>query len=88
MDRQKFEDELKHDGYEIFTSTVPGAKVNPEHSHPFDVRALVVQGALTLSSQGQVRTYRAGEMFTMMRGCVHSESYGADGAVTLVGRRM
>ena len=52
MDRQTFEAELKRDGYDIQTNTTPGVKVNPEHSHPFDVRAMVVQGALTLTRDG------------------------------------
>ncbi|MFO1160587.1 MAG: hypothetical protein U1E60_17240 [Reyranellaceae bacterium] len=87
MNRQTFEAELQRDGYDMFTNTTTGAKVNPEHSHPFDVRAMVVEGALTLTSEGQSRTYRAGEIFTMTRGCLHSESYGPEGAVTLVGRK-
>ena len=45
MDRQTFEAGLKRDGYEILTNTTPGAKMNPEHSHPFDVRAMVLKGA-------------------------------------------
>ncbi len=88
MDRQTFEAELKRDGYDVMTNTTPGVKVNPEHSHPFDVRAMVVQGALTLTREGTSHTYRAGEIFTMTRGCLHSESYGPEGAVTLVGRKM
>ena len=37
MDQKIFEEELKRDGYDVTTSTTPGAKVNPEHSHPFDI---------------------------------------------------
>ena len=88
MDRQTFEAELKRDGYDIQTNTTTGAKVNPEHSHPFDVRAMVVQGALTLTTGDATRTYRSGETFTMPKGCLHSESYGPEGAVTLFGRKM
>ena len=65
-----------------------GAKVNPEHSHPFDVRAMVVKGALTLTREGASRTYKPGETFAMPRGCLHYESYGPEGAVTLFGRKM
>ncbi len=88
MDRQTFESELKRDGYDVYTNTTTGAKVNPEPSHPFDVRAMVVEGALTLTTGGASRTYRAGEIFTMARGCLHAESYGPEGAVTLAGRKM
>jgi quercetin dioxygenase-like cupin family protein len=87
MDRRTFEAELRRDGYEIVTSTTQGAKVNPEHSHPFDVRALVLQGALTLTRDGKAQTYRPGETFSMPRGCLHFESYGPEGAVTLLGRK-
>ena len=87
MDRATFEAELKRDGYEVQTNTTPGVKVSPEHSHPYDVRAMVLQGALTLSRDGGARTYRAGEAFTMSKGCPHSESYGPEGAVTLFGRK-
>ena len=87
MDRRTFEAELKRDGYEILTSTTQGAKVNPEHSHPFDIRAMVLQGALTMTCEGKVQTYRAGETFSMPRGRRHSESYGPQGAITLLGRK-
>ena len=44
MDQQTFEAGLKRDGYDVITNTTPGAKVNPEHSHPFDVRAHGAEG--------------------------------------------
>jgi quercetin dioxygenase-like cupin family protein len=88
MDQRTFEAELKRDGFDILTSTTPGAKVNPEHSHPFEVRAMVLKGALTLTTGGTTRTYKPGEIFTMAKGCLHYESYGDEGAVTLIGRKM
>ena len=88
IDRNRFESDLKADGYEVLTNTTPGAKVNPEHSNPFDVRALVLKGAVTLTVDGASRTYAAGEVFTMARGCRHFESYDERGAEVLLGRRM
>ena len=88
MDRASFEAELKRDGYDIVTNTTPGVKVNPEHTHPFDVRAMVIEGALMLTRDGATRTYKPGETFTMPKGCLHYESYGPEGAVTLFGRKM
>jgi quercetin dioxygenase-like cupin family protein len=88
MDRQTFETEAKRDGYEVMVNTTTAAKVNPEHTHPFDVRAMVMQGALTLTREGKEQTYRPGEIFSMPRGCLHYESYGAEGAVVLLGRRF
>ncbi len=88
MDQQTFEAELKRDGYDMMTNTTPGAKVNPEHSHPFDVRAMVLKGDFSLTREGETKRYKAGEIFTMPRGCLHYESYGPDGAVILLGRKL
>ena len=88
MDRQAFETELKREGYdEILTGTTQGPKHNAEHSHPYDVKAMVIDGAITLAWEGQTRTFRPGEIFTMARGCQHTETFGPEGAVTLVGRK-
>jgi quercetin dioxygenase-like cupin family protein len=87
MNQQSFEAELRRDGYEIITNTTAGAKVNPEHSHPFDVKAMVLKGVITLACNGESRTYRPGDTFAMPRGCLHYESYGPEGAVILLGRR-
>lgn len=88
MDRHTFEAELKREGYDVLTSTTAAAKVNPEHSHPFDVKALVLKGAITLTCNGKSETFKPGETFSMARGCLHYESYGTGGAVILVGRKM
>jgi quercetin dioxygenase-like cupin family protein len=88
MDRQVFETELKRDGYdEIVTGTTQGPRHNAEHSHPYDVKAMVIDGAITLAWEGNTQTFRSGEVFTMARGCPHTETFGPEGAVTLVGRK-
>ena len=60
MDQKVFEDELKRDGYDVMTNTTPGAKVNPEHSHPFDVKALVLKGAMSLTRDGKTEVMAPG----------------------------
>jgi quercetin dioxygenase-like cupin family protein len=88
MDRQVFETELKRDGYdEIVTGTTQGPRHNAEHSHPYDVKAMVIDGAITLAWEDNTQTFRSGEVFTMARGCPHTETFGPEGAVTLVGRK-
>ena len=88
MDRQSFETELKREGYdEVLTGSTQGPKHNAEHSHPYDVKAVVIDGAITLVWEGRTQTFRPGEIFTMARGCPHTETFGAEGAVTLVGRK-
>lgn len=87
MNPAAFEDQLKSEGYVVSTSETIGPKVNPTHSHPFDVKALVLKGAITLTSDGKSQTFGPGEVFEMARKCEHFESYGPEGAVVLAGRR-
>ena len=88
VNSESFEAGLKSDGFdEILTSTNPGGKYNAEHAHPFDVRAMVLQGEVTLGWDGRTQTFRPGDIFTMARDCPHTERFGPEGAVSLVGRK-
>lgn len=57
------------------------------HTHPFAVKALVVQGELWLTCGDQTRHLRAGDRFALEREVPHAERYGADGATYWVARR-
>jgi quercetin dioxygenase-like cupin family protein len=88
MDATTFEAALRQDGFtEVERKTVEPRLPSKPHSHPFDVRALVLDGEITLSSEGADRVYRAGDIFTMAAGCVHSETYGPNGLTYVIGRR-
>lgn len=87
MDTANFENSLRSEGYqEIETKELPARTHNEEHDHPFDVRALVLEGRISLSVAGATRTYAAGEVFTMAAGCKHAEQAGTNGVRYLVGR--
>jgi quercetin dioxygenase-like cupin family protein len=88
MDRSEFEARLTAEGFpEIRTNELPPNRHHPEHSHPFDVLALVLEGDITLTVDGKVRTYRVGEEFSMKARYPHVEDVGAAGVRYLVGRR-
>jgi quercetin dioxygenase-like cupin family protein len=88
MNAAEFETGLKRTGYlDVETKqAMPDLSTQP-HSHPFDVRALVLAGEVTLTSQGESRTYRSGDIFEMAAGCEHSERHGPEGTKYLVGRK-
>jgi ethanolamine utilization protein EutQ (cupin superfamily) len=89
MDNAAFSAALMQDGYnEISTKSQPALMENGAHSHPFDVRALMLEGELTLGFDGKTEVYRAGDVFTMQAGCQHTEKFGPQGATYLVGRRQ
>ena len=89
IDRAGFERELKRDGYDemLVREWEPNRDV-PEHTHPFDARALVLEGEFTLNCQGSSRVLRPGDVFAVAAGTPHTESYGPQGARFLVGRRQ
>jgi len=64
----------------------PGTVVQ-SHTHPFSVRALVVQGEMWLSVGKDVRHLGPGDEFTLDRNVAHSERYGAQGATYWAARR-
>lgn len=88
MDRPTFATRLKAEGWpEIRENQLEPRRHNAEHTHPFDVLALVLEGDITLTIGGVARTYRAGDEFAMQAGCAHVEDAGPAGVRYLVGRR-
>ncbi|MBU3614914.1 cupin domain-containing protein [Polynucleobacter sp. Latsch14-2] len=59
-----------------------------EHSHPFEVYALILEGEIQLTVEGQGNTYRAGDIFYLGAQELHEESYGKAGVRYLASRRL
>jgi len=57
-----------------------------EHSHPFAVKALVIDGSIDITIQGNRKTYSIGDVFQLGFEEPHSESYGPIGVVYLASR--
>ena len=88
MNRQQFEAQLKADGYtEIEAKFLQSRPANDHHGHPYAVRGLVLTGAFTVAQNNISKTYLPGEIFSVARGCEHSEEIGPAGAEVLVGRK-
>jgi quercetin dioxygenase-like cupin family protein len=88
MDSAVFEGELKRDGFtDIETRSAQPNVFSPLHSHPCDIRALVMTGELTLQCEGVSRTYRAGDTVVLAAGCEHAEQNGPEGYSYIIGRR-
>jgi quercetin dioxygenase-like cupin family protein len=87
MDVGAFEATLKRDGFETEVKSVEAGKVVHGHAHDFDVRALVLEGDISLTVGGTTTQYKPGDVFTMARGCEHIETIGPAGVRFLAGRR-
>jgi quercetin dioxygenase-like cupin family protein len=57
-----------------------------EHSHPFAVKALVIDGSINITIQNNRKTYSIGDVFQLGFEEPHSESYGPTGVVYLASR--
>ncbi|WP_416899002.1 MAG: cupin domain-containing protein [Minwuia sp.] len=88
MDRATFEAELARDGFEAAgVKTLEPHCHNDAHAHDFEVRAMVIEGEITLTYDGKTETCRPGDVLTMAKGCEHTEDVGADGLKFVVGRK-
>lgn len=89
MDRATFEAKLKAEGYgEIVERVFDAGKTTPEHTHPFDAHALILEGEITVTWASGSTTCKPGETFSLNAGIPHFEIYGPQGTKALVGRRM
>ena len=87
MDRAEFEAGLTRDGFpDIGERELDAGKSVPKHTHPFAVRALVLDGEITLTTGEGAQTYRAGDVFVMEPGREHVETVGPRGVRYIVGR--
>jgi quercetin dioxygenase-like cupin family protein len=87
MDITAIESKWASEGYAVERKTFPPHFSRQPHNHPFDARVFILAGEFTLTSQGQSRVFYPGEHFDMPAGCLHSEHYGPEGAVFLIGRK-
>lgn len=88
MDRAAFEADLKRDGFnEVAIGQFPPGHDPDEHSHPYAVRALILEGVFTIGVDGTDTLYRPGDVFALESGCRHTERTGPSGVTFLAGRR-
>jgi len=83
-----FQAEALAEGFDEVLERVwaPGT-VLAEHTHPFEVKAVLVQGEMHLEVGAETRHLRPGDTFTLPAGLPHAERYGPEGASYWVARR-
>jgi quercetin dioxygenase-like cupin family protein len=88
MERQAFLDTLKAEGYAepALVERAPDGRLD-EHAHPFEAKALILRGEIRIHAGGEIKIYRAGDVFHLRRDEPHRETYGPEGVDYLSGRR-
>jgi quercetin dioxygenase-like cupin family protein len=59
----------------------------PDHTHPTKTAHIILHGEMTLTMQGETKTYRAGERCDVPAGAAHSARMGPQGCRYLIGER-
>ena len=87
-DFSAFEAEALAEGFDEVLERVwaPGT-VLAEHTHPFAVKAVLVQGEMHLEVGAETQHLRPGDRFSLPAGLPHAERYGPEGAIYWVARR-
>ena len=89
MNSEQFLQLLYRDGFPepVEVQQVPNGQIGV-HEHPFEVKALVVEGDITIVIDGLSKNYKAGEMFHLELKQPHAESYGSEGVKYLASRKQ
>ncbi|OWS70949.1 cupin domain-containing protein [Polynucleobacter campilacus] len=87
MNTTQFIELLQQEGYPdpVEVRQTPNGSLG-EHTHPFTVKALVIDGSIDITIQGNRKTYSIGDVFQLEFEEPHSESYGATGVIYLASR--
>jgi quercetin dioxygenase-like cupin family protein len=57
------------------------------HTHPFEAKALILEGEIKIVVDQVAQTYRPGDVFQLAENKPHAEYYGPHGVTYLVGRK-
>ncbi len=89
MNTEQFQRLLEQEGFPepVEVQQVPNGRLG-QHEHPFEVKALVVEGSIDIVLHGESRAYNTGDVFELGFKEVHSESYGPEGVKYLASRKQ
>jgi quercetin dioxygenase-like cupin family protein len=87
MNQSEFEAELKHEGYEVFYGGLRPGHVNPDHTHDWHARVMVIGGEITITRNGRAEKFGAGDSCLVSAGELHAETVGPQGVAYIAGRR-
>jgi quercetin dioxygenase-like cupin family protein len=88
MDSAEFRRQLEQEGFSSIVTVEREANgALDEHTHPFEAKALVLDGEILLRCGDSEQLCRVGDIFHLQAGEPHHESYGPQGVRYLVGRK-
>ena len=88
MNEELLQEQLRAEGFRktYVWQDNPGA-FYPEHTHATETAHIILEGEMTLTTNGGMRTYRAGERCDVPAGAEHCARMGSRGCRYLIGER-
>jgi anti-sigma factor ChrR (cupin superfamily) len=88
MKEMDFEKELLAEGFSrIFVHSDGPNAFYPDHTHKGITAHIVLEGGITVTSEGKTGTYGPGERFDVPAGAVHSAKIGPQGCRYMIGEK-
>jgi uncharacterized cupin superfamily protein len=87
MNQSEFEADLQREGSDVSYGGQRAGPANPDHTHDWHARVMVIGGEITITRNGKADTFRVGDSCAVAAGETHAESIGAQGVAYIAGRR-
>lgn len=87
MDQQAFTQMLKEEGFEVVVVERPANQAMDLHTHPFEAKAMIIEGEISVVVDGKETFCRAGDTFHLGANVAHTEAYGPNGVKYIAGRK-
>lgn len=88
MTEKELEAQLISEGFSgIFVHRDSPNAFYPDHTHTGITAHIVLEGDITVTSEGQTNNYKAGDRFDVPAGEVHSASIGQNGCRYMIGEK-
>ncbi|NKB54837.1 MAG: cupin domain-containing protein [Alphaproteobacteria bacterium] len=88
MDEGTFREALKRDGFgTVDVVEWEAGRISKSHAHDFDVSGMLLEGAMTVTTDSAAMACQPGDTFTVAADTPHTEAVGPNGARVLIGRK-
>jgi quercetin dioxygenase-like cupin family protein len=88
MDIRKLEEQLRAEGFARIFVWQDGPHAHyPDHTHAGETAHIILDGEMTLTQDGETKTYHTGDRVDVPAGAVHSARMGPHGCRYLIGER-
>jgi quercetin dioxygenase-like cupin family protein len=88
MDEKELENKLRKEGFtRVYVWEDRPHAFYPDHTHGTITAHIILDGEMTVTSEGTTKTYKTGERFDVSAGTVHSAKIGSNGCRYIIGEK-